>query len=68
MMVAAENEKALFALAEKDRRNHIAMAEKWSLARDCYWTAANTVSTRAGIPEYGDAWDKQMQPHEVTQE
>jgi hypothetical protein len=68
MMVAYENEKAAFTLTANDRCNHIAMAVKWALARDCYWTAANMVSTRAGIPEHGDAWDKQMQPHEVTQE
>jgi phosphopantetheinyl transferase (holo-ACP synthase) len=68
MKVAYHEEQAAFTLASDERCNHIALAAKWALARDCYWTAANTVSDRAGIPEYGEAWDKRLQPHEVTQE
>jgi hypothetical protein len=67
VMVAYEEEQASFSLA-KDRRSHIAMASAWAIARDCYWTAASVVSTRAGVPEYGEAWEKRLQPHEVTQE
>ena len=64
MMMRHHEEEAQVTLGNR-RREHKALAEKWKLAQHLCYAHASEVSSRAGIPEYGEAWNHRLQPQDL---
>ena len=64
MMRQYHEEQASFTLGI-EHEEHRALADKWKLAQSLCYRHAGEVSHLAGIPEYGDAWNRRLQPHDL---
>ena len=65
MMKRCHEEQASFALGA-EHAIHLLTAARWKTAQSICYQHASEISMRAGIPEYGEAWEQHLQPHEVA--
>lgn len=64
MMYHYHEEQAAFTFGE-EHVEHLILAAKWKLAQSLCYQHAGIVSHLGGIPEYGEAWDKRLQPSDI---